>query len=44
MISNFHVKIDGCVGQSFIRSYVTMTQETEQSDSVLSWLGVTKTL
>ncbi len=44
MISNFHVKIDGCVGQSFIRSYVTLTRQTEESDAVLSWLGNTKTL
>ena len=44
MIANFHVKIDGCVGQSFIRSYVTMTHQTDQSDAVLSWLGTTKTV
>lgn len=44
MISNFHVKIDGCVGQSFIRSYATLTRQTEESDAVLSWMGVTKTV
>jgi hypothetical protein len=42
MISNFHIKIDGCVGQSFIRSYATLTRETDQSDVVLSYVGVTK--
>jgi hypothetical protein len=42
MISNFHVKIDGCVGQSFIRSYATLTRQTDQSDVVLSYVGVTK--
>jgi MspA len=42
MISNFRVKIDGCVGQSFIRSYATLTRETDQSDVVLSYVGVTK--
>ncbi|MGO9157315.1 MspA family porin [Mycobacterium sp.] len=42
MISNFHVKIDGCVGQSFIRSYATLTRVTDQSDVVLSYIGVTK--
>jgi len=41
MISNFHVKIDGCVGQSFIRSYATLTRQTDQSDVVLSYVGVT---
>ena len=42
MISNFHVKIDGCVGESFIRSYATLTRSTDQSDVVLSYVGVTK--
>jgi MspA len=42
MISNFHVKIDGCVGQSFIRSYAVLNRETDQSDVVLSYVGVTK--
>ena len=41
-ITGFHVKIDGCVGQSFIRSYATLTQVTDQSDVVLSYVGVTK--
>ncbi len=44
MIANFHVKIDGCVGQSFIRSYATLTRTTDQSDVVLSWVGNTKTV
>ena len=42
MISNFHVKIDGCVGQSFIRSYATLTRETNHSGVMLSYVGVTK--
>jgi MspA len=29
MISNFHVKIDGCFGQSFIRSYAFLTRSTK---------------
>ena len=41
-ISNFHVKIDGCVGESFIRSYATLTNSTEQGEAILSWYGVTK--
>ncbi|GAS92942.1 MspA family porin [Mycolicibacterium brisbanense] len=44
MISNFHVKIDGCVGQSFIRSYATLTRKTDDSDVVLSYVGVTTTV
>jgi len=42
MISNFHVKIDGCVGQSFIRSYAVLTRATDLSDVVLSYVGTTK--
>ncbi|MDT5093492.1 MAG: hypothetical protein QOH60_2855 [Mycobacterium sp.] len=42
MISNFQVKIDGCVGQSFIRAFATMTHKTKQSDAILQWMGVTK--
>lgn len=44
MISNFHVKIDGCVGQSFIRSYAVLTRMTDLSDVVLSYVGVTKSV
>jgi len=43
MINNFHIKIDGCVGQSFIRSYAVLTRVTDQSDVVLSYSGVTTT-
>jgi MspA len=42
MISDFHLKIDGCVGQSFVRSYASLTRETEESDVVLNYVGVTK--
>lgn len=41
-IANFHVKIDGCVGESFIRSYAILTKSTDQGDAILSWYGVTK--
>lgn len=41
-ISNFHVKIDGCVGESFIRSYATLSKSTDEGDAILSWYGVTK--
>jgi hypothetical protein len=42
MISNFHVKIDGCVGQSFIRSYAFLTRSTSVSDAIVAWYGETK--
>lgn len=42
MVSKFRVKIDGCVGESFIRSYAFLTRSTEASDAVIAWYGVTK--
>jgi MspA len=42
MVSNFHIKIDGCVGQSFIRSYAFLTRSTKMSDAILAYYGETK--
>lgn len=42
MVDGFHIKIDGCVGESFIRSYAFLTRSTDQSDAVRGWYGVTK--
>jgi len=41
-ISNFRVKIDGCVGESFIRSYATLANASAQVEDIVSWFGVTK--
>jgi MspA len=41
-ISGFRVKIDGCVGESFIRSYAFLTRSTDVSDAILGYYGVTK--
>lgn len=41
-ITGFRVKIDGCAGQSFIRSYATLTSSTDNTDDVVTYLGVTK--
>jgi hypothetical protein len=41
MISNFHVKNDGCVGQSFIRSYAFLTRPPKVSDQILAYYGET---
>lgn len=43
-IHNFRIKIDGCVGQSFIRSYATLAKSSDDGDGILSWYGVTKTV
>jgi hypothetical protein len=42
MVDGFHIKIDGCVGESFIRSYAFLTRSTEMSDAITAWYGVTK--
>jgi len=42
MIDGFHIKIDGCVGESFIRSYAFLTRSTDMSDAVSARYGVTK--
>jgi len=41
---DFRVKIDGCVGESFIRSYATLSRSTPQVEDVVSWFGVTKSV
>ena len=38
----FRVKIDGCVGESFIRSYAFLTRSTKISDAIVGYYGVTK--
>ncbi|MGV1006870.1 MAG: MspA family porin [Candidatus Nanopelagicales bacterium] len=40
-ITGFRMKIDGCVGESFIRSYAILTKSTKAGDAILSWYGVT---
>lgn len=42
MVSDFRVKIDGCVGESFIRSYAFLTRSTDMSEAIVAWYGVTK--
>jgi hypothetical protein len=37
-----HIKVDGCVGQSFIRSYATLTSSTTDTDDIVAYYGVTK--
>lgn len=41
-ISKFRIKIDGCVGESFIRSYATLAKSNKSGDAILSWYGATK--
>jgi hypothetical protein len=40
-IRDVRVKIDGCVGESFIRSYAVLGRVTAEKDSVIAWYGET---
>ena len=41
-VHGFRIKVDGCAGQSFIRSYATLTSSTDNTDDVVTYLGVTR--
>jgi hypothetical protein len=41
-ITGVRIKTDQCAGQSFIRSYATLTSSTENTDDVITYIGVTK--
>jgi hypothetical protein len=41
-LKDTHVKVDGCVGQSFLRSYATLTSSTTDTDDVVAYYGTTK--
>ena len=41
-VNRLRIKIDGCAGQSFIRSYATFTSSTENTDDVVNYVGVTR--
>lgn len=41
-LKDTHIKVDGCVGQSFIRSYATFTNSTADTSDIVAYYGVTK--
>lgn len=43
-INGLRIKIDGCAGQSFIRSYATFTSSTDNTDDMVTYVGVTRTI
>jgi MspA len=43
-ITGLRIKFDLCAGQSFIRSYATLTSSTDNTDDVITYLGVTKAI
>ena len=43
-INGYRIKVDGCAGQSFIRSFATFTSSTDNTDDVVSYYGVTRAI
>ena len=43
-ITGYRIKVDGCAGQSFIRSFATFTSSTDNTDDVVTYLGVTRAI
>ncbi|MBA0048677.1 MspA family porin [Mycobacterium sp. NPDC050853] len=43
-LKDVHIKIDGCVGQSFLRSYAVLTSSTTGTQDIVAYYGVTKTV
>lgn len=43
-LKDVHITIDGCVGQSFLRSYAILTSSTTDTDDIVAYYGVTKTV
>jgi hypothetical protein len=43
-LKDVHIKLDGCVGQSFLRSYAILTSSTTDTDDVVAYYGVTKSV
>ena len=41
-VSHQRIKIDGCVGQSFIRSFALLSKSTDEGDAIAAWYGATK--
>ncbi|CAJ1581119.1 MspA family porin [[Mycobacterium] wendilense] len=41
-VNGFQIKIDGCMGESFIRSYAVLTRSTDMSDAIQAYYGTTK--
>ena len=41
-VTGVRIKFDQCAGQSFIRTYATLTSSTDNTDDVITYLGVTK--
>jgi hypothetical protein len=43
-LKDIHIKVDGCAGQSFLRSYAILTSSTTDTDDLVAYYGVTKSV
>lgn len=41
-LKDTHIKVDGCAGQSFLRSYAILTSSTTDTDDIVAYYGITK--
>jgi hypothetical protein len=41
-VKDVHIKIDGCIGQSFIRSYAILTSSSKANEDIVAYYGITK--
>ncbi|MGE2734980.1 MspA family porin [Mycolicibacterium vaccae] len=41
-VKDARIKIDGCIGQSFLRSYAILTSSTDAADDIVAYYGVPK--
>jgi hypothetical protein len=41
-IKDSRIKIDGCIGESFMRSYAVLTSSTNNADDIVAYYGATK--
>jgi hypothetical protein len=41
-LKDVHITIDGCVGQSFLRSYAILTSASTSAEDIVAYYGVTK--
>ena len=41
-LKDIHIKVDGCAGQSFLRSYALLTSSTAEADDTVAYYGPTK--
>ena len=41
-ITGMRIRVDGCSGQSFIRSFATFTSSSDDNAAVVTYLGATR--